>query len=126
MAVMMPVTNTTIPRTQNRPWHLVKSTYTDRETGSWRVITCVAEYVRWGHLKAKSCYLCLEAEDGDSNADDSSDHQSEEHCSCVIITKTKEQHTFITLYTIWILTKFGEALYLPGYGSSHVGQSQSL
>lgn len=31
MAEMRPVTKTTIPRTQKRPWHLVKSTFEERE-----------------------------------------------------------------------------------------------
>lgn len=42
--------------------------------------------------------LCLEAEDGNSDADDGRDPQRQKHCFCVIVT---------------------------GYGPGHVGQSQS-
>lgn len=44
----------------------------------------------------KCTYLCLEAEDGDGDAHDSSDHQSEKHSFRAIITKATENHTIYT------------------------------
>lgn len=49
MAVMMPVTNTTIPRTQKRPWHLVKSTYKEKLTAG--ISTRGLEQTHCGDLK---------------------------------------------------------------------------
>lgn len=120
MAVIMLVTNITIPRTQKRPWHLVKSTYKGNSFVNRRM---AAQIDRRTH--SHTPYLCLEAENCDGDADNSCDTQSEKHCFCVIVTKKENQQSLVR-ETSWVFNTNCSSLLLPGNGSSHVGQSQSL
>lgn len=83
MAEMIPVTKTTIPSTQKRPWHLVKSTFEEKnfvEEAGQRRCTAAAP---------TSAHLCLEAENCDADADDGGDAYGQKHHFGVVETKKK-------------------------------------
>lgn len=73
-------------------------------------------------------HLCLEAEDGDDDADNGSDTQSEKHYFCVIVTKKQREANseFWGKLDVYIILHGLQHFSLPGNGSSHVGQSQGL
>lgn len=104
-----------------------------REIGSSHLNLCPWANTLWifkaDKQKCARPYLRLEAEHCDGDADDSCDSQRKKHCFCVIVTKTKEQHTVSSEEIMWMFLSYKGTVYiyfLPGYGSSHIRQRQSL
>lgn len=86
MAEMRPVTKTTIPSTQKRPLHLVKSTFEEKNL----------VFNGWDSMNAQqprqnTTHLCLEAENCDADADDCRDAQRQKHHFCLVVTKKKKK-----------------------------------
>lgn len=87
MAEMIPVTKTTIPSTQNRPWHLVKSTFQEKS------FVCKQAEQRESTAAARdAAHLGLEAENCDADADDRCDGYRQKHHFCVVVTKKSKKN----------------------------------
>lgn len=80
MAEMRPVTKTTIPSTQKRPWHLVKSTFREKnfvyQAGPHESTKAIQNTAHLG-LEAENCY---------ADADDRCDGYRQKHHFCVVVT----------------------------------------
>lgn len=90
---MIPVTKTTIPRTQKRPPHLVKSTWWEKPgVNQLRLRQPSPEEFPGTPISRSYSFLShlrLEAEDGHGDADDYGDPQRQEHRLGVVVTGIK-------------------------------------